>query len=259
MSDTPRLETVLTRDRTIVLLALSGVAVPVWVTVVRLLENTSSANLAMPSTMPDMPGFDVGLTFAMWTAMMVAMMLPASVPVVLMFAAINRRRDVRQRPFVSTAAFLSGYLVVWLGFSAMATITQGGLYRLAVQSPSLANSAPLLSGLLLIMVGAFQWIPLKHVCLNHCRSPQGFFLTGWREGLGGAVRMGLNHGRYCVGCCWLLMSLFFLTGVMNLTGMAALAAFVSLEKVAPAGRWLSRAAGLLFIGWGAWMAASALL
>ncbi len=119
-------------------------------------------------------------------------------------------------------------------------------------------TSPILGGALLVAAGVFQWTPLKHACLAHCRSPLGFIMSEWREGTGGALVMGLKHGAYCVGCCWFLMGLLFVAGVMNLLWVAIIAAFVLVEKVAPAGPWVGRAAGLLLVGWGVWMAAGAL-
>ncbi len=111
----------------------------------------------------------------------------------------------------------------------------------------------MLGGVLLLAAGIFQWTPLKHACLRHCRSPMGFILQEWREGIGGAFMMGLKHGGYCVGCCWFLMALLFVAGVMNLLWVAAIAGFVLLEKVAPAGPWVGRVAGVLLVGWGTLM------
>jgi predicted metal-binding membrane protein len=133
-----------------------------------------------------------------------------------------------------------------------------GLHTAALLSPMMVSTSPLLGGALLVVAGAFQWSPLKRVCLTHCRTPLGFLMGEWREGTWGALRMGLRHGSYCVGCCWVLMALLFVTGVMNLLWVAAIAAFVLVEKVAPAGPWLSRVTGLLLAGGGAWVVVRAL-
>jgi predicted metal-binding membrane protein len=248
----------LKRDRVVVLGGLVGISVLAWAYMAYLAWDMKQMNMEI--TMPQMQawGFlNLLLLFVMWAVMMVAMMVPSAAPMVLMFSTVNRRRHEQRRPFVPTGAFLLGYLVVWAGFSALATFAQWGLHTAALLSPMMVSTSSILGGVLLLVAGIFQWTPLKHVCLTHCRSPVGFFMTEWREGTGGALIMGLRHGSYCAGCCWTLMALLFVAGVMNLLWVAIIAVFVLIEKVAPAGRWVSRAAGLLLIGWGAWMVAAA--
>lgn len=150
-----------------------------------------------------------------------------------------------------------GYLAVWTLYSVAATAAQWGLHTAALLFPG--GASPYLAGGLLAAAGLFQLTPLKHACLHRCRTPLGFLMTEWRRGLKGAWVMGARHGRYCVGCCWALMVLMFVLGVMNLLWMAALAALCLVEKVAPAGDRVGRVAGVLFIGWGVWMIASALM
>jgi predicted metal-binding membrane protein len=139
--------------------------------------------------------------------------------------------------------FLLGYFVVWTLFSVVAVVAQWGLHAAALLSPTMVSTSSILGGVLLIAAGVFQWTPLKHACLNHCRSPLGFLMTEWREGKGGALVMGVKHGSYCVGCCWILMALLFAAGVMNLLWVAAIAAFVLTEKVLPRGDLVGRIAG----------------
>jgi predicted metal-binding membrane protein len=206
--------------------------------------------------MPGMEGWgtvDFVLMFVMWAVMMVAMMTPSATPMILTFSRINRRRHERRNPIVATGAFLAGYLAVWTAFSTVATVAQWALHSAALLSPMMESNNPLLGGMLLIGAGVFQYTPLKHACLAHCRSPIGFFMTEWREGNGGAFLMGVRHGYYCVGCCWLLMALLFVAGVMNLLWVASIAAYVLVEKIVPAGHWVSRAIGLFIIVGGAWM------
>jgi predicted metal-binding membrane protein len=179
----------------------------------------------------------------MWAVMMVAMMTPSAAPMILTFATINRRRRAQQGPFVPTAVFALGYLLVWGGFSALATMAQWGLHTTALLSPMMASTSHVLGGLLLLAAGIFQWTPLKSTCLMQCRSPLGFITTEWREGVWGALQMGLWHGGYCVGCCWGLMALLFVAGVKNLIWVAAIAAFVLVEKVLPHGRLVGRVTG----------------
>jgi predicted metal-binding membrane protein len=152
---------------------------------------------------------------------------------------------------VPTGAFLAGYLLVWATFSALATAWQWELHATALLSPRAASASPYLSGILLLVAGIYQWTPVKSACLKHCRSPLGFLMRSWRDGASGALRMGLQHGTYCVACCWFLMLLMFVLGAMNLLWMAALTAFVVLEKAAPGGRRIGQVAGLALIVWGA--------
>jgi predicted metal-binding membrane protein len=196
---------------------------------------------------------DFSVMFVMWTVMMVAMMVPSTTPMVLMFASINRRRDERLDPIAPAGMFLLGYIVAWAWYSAFATLGQWGLHSAALLSPTMVSSSPILGGVLLLAAGIFQFTPLKYACLNRCRSPLGFLLNEWREGIRGAFIMGLRSGNYCVVCCWAIMSLMFVAGVMSLLWMAVIAAFVLVEKVAPGGQWVSRISGLLLISWGSWM------
>jgi predicted metal-binding membrane protein len=189
----------------------------------------------------------------MWAVMMVAMMVPAASPMILLFAEINRRRNEHQGTFVSTGQFLLGYLMAWTGFSVLATLAQWSLLTAALVSPMMESTSKALGGGLLLSAGLFQFSRLKYACLAHCRSPIGFLATEWRDGLGGAFRMGLKHGGYCLGCCWALMGLLFAFGVMNLLWVASISGFVLLEKITSANQLVSRLGGLLFIGWAAWI------
>jgi predicted metal-binding membrane protein len=195
-------------------------------------------------------GADLAFAAAMWAVMMVAMMLPATLPVILLFAALNRTRRERGGVGVPTAVFVLGYLAVWGGFSVVAALAQGGLHAATLLSPALTATSPLVAGGLLVAAGVYQLTPLKGACLARCRSPLGFFLTSWRDGARGAFRMGAGHGVYCLGCCWVLMGLLFVVGVMNLAWVAAISAFVLLEKVAPGGVLIGRVAsvGLIVAG-----------
>ena len=200
----------------------------------------------------------IGLMFLMWAVMMVGMMVPSAAPMILAFANINRRRRQQGGTYVPTAIFLSGYLLVWAGFSVAATLFQFVLI-FAILSYHLTAAGPVIGGMLLLAAGVFQLSPLKSACLRHCRTPMGFITNDWREGRRGALLMGLHHGGYCLGCCWALMGLLFLLGVMNLLWIAALAAFVLVEKVVPAGVWVGRAAGVGLLVWGVWLLAAFLL
>jgi predicted metal-binding membrane protein len=149
--------------------------------------------------------------------------------------------------------FLLGYLIVWTGFSAVAAFAQWILHARALLSPMMVGTSPVLGGVLLIVAGIFQWTPLKNACLTHCRSPLGFLMTEWREGRWGALVMGLNHGAFCTGCCWFLMALLFVAGVMNVWWIAILTVLVLLEKVVPRGLSVSKVAGIFLASWGLWL------
>lgn len=185
--------------------------------------------------------------------MMIAMMLPSATPMITTFATINRKQAEQEaswQPLVSTLYFALGYVVMWLVFSFVATLAQWGLHEAALLSERMTSRSPLFGGLLLLAAGIFQWTPLKQVCLRHCRSPLGFIMTEYRTGYVGALRMGVKHGTICVLCCWFLMALLFVGGVMNILWIAGLAGYVVLEKIAPKGLWLGRVVGVLLIGWG---------
>ena len=256
------LESLVRRDRLIVAAGLVGVTVLAWVYLVHMAREMGDA--AAMAAMPGMPAEDppglreLALAFLMWAVMMVGMMLPSAAPMVLVFAGINRHRGAAGGPVVPTGAFVSGYLLIWTAFSVAAALGQWALQRLAVVSAHALIATPLLGGAILLGAGVYQLTPLKYACLARCRSPLGFILEEWREGARGAVVMGIRHGIFCVGCCWVLMALLFVAGVMNLAWVAAIAAFVLVEKLLPAGRVVSRAAGGVLIGWGLWTLAQVL-
>ena len=246
MSEATMLEAVLKRDRAIVLVGLAGLSALAWAYIIALVWRMPDREMAMAMAMPHMQTWgatEVLLTWVMWAVMMVAMMTPSAAPMILTFATISRRRQAQQGPFVSTTVFGLGYLLVWGGFSVLATLAQWGLHTAALLSPTIVITSPIVGGLLLMAAGIFQWTPLKFTCLTQCRSLLGFIMTEWREGARGALVMGLRHGSYCVGCCWVLMALLFVAGVMNLLWVAAIAAFVLVEKVLPRGELVGRVAG----------------
>jgi predicted metal-binding membrane protein len=193
--------------------------------------------------------------FLMWAAMMVAMMLPSAMPMILTFAAVSRNRRRQERPYVPVTVFVAGYVAVWTGFSVVAAIGQWVLHRQALLSSSMASSSAWLGGLLLLAAGIFQFTPLKHACLTQCRAPFDFIMTRWREGAKGAFRMGVEHGLFCAGCCWALMGLLFVAGVMNIVWIAVISILVGLEKLLPRGIWLSSATGVVLTAWGVWLIA----
>ena len=279
------LEQVLRRDRAIIVVAILIIAAIAWAYTAYLSETGmgmgsmpmesdagTGTGMAMGSAegesdagmgssgmgmaMADMRSWsaaDFGLMFVMWAVMMVAMMSPSATPMLLMFANLNRKRRERQAPYVPTGVFLAGYVIVWAAFSLAATGGNWGLHQASLLSSMMGGSTSgYLGGGLLLLAGVFQWSPLKYNCLKQCRTPMGFLMTSWRDGRGGALRMGLEHGAYCLGCCWALMLLLFVLGIMNLVWIAALAAFVLAEKVGPKPELVSRITGVLLFGWGIW-------
>jgi predicted metal-binding membrane protein len=193
------------------------------------------------------------LLFLMWAVMMMAMMLPSAMPMILLQAAVVRKIGNGRSFAVSLGVFVGGYVVVWTLFSIAATALQAWLEYLALLSPMMVSKSPQLGGLILVAAGVYQVTPMKDVCLKHCQTPMAFVAAHWRPGVGGAFRMGLHHGLFCVGCCWLLMALLFVGGIMNLLWIAALAAFVLLEKIAIPGTRTGRAiSGLCLMAAGVW-------
>jgi predicted metal-binding membrane protein len=247
--------TTLKRERAITLVSLAGITGLAWVYIIHLTSSMMSmdANGMQQASMPVMQTWQAGdvlLTFLMWAVMMVAMMTPSAAPMILTFAGIRRQRQPDRSSIPSTMIFLLGYLVAWSLFSAVATLIQWGLHSAALLSEDMISVSSLFSGILLIFAGIYQFTPLKNMCLSHCRTPLGFLMNEWRDETSGALRMGVRHGFYCIGCCWLLMSILFVAGVMNLLWSALIAGIVIIEKVIPCGQWISRAIGLLVVGWG---------
>ena len=231
------------RDRIVVMGALSGVVALSWAYIL--------AGAGMDMMMPVIwdPSY-AGMMFVMWWVMMIAMMLPSATPMVLLFAAVNRKQKESGNPYVPTVIFASAYLTVWAGFSVAAMAVQWGLESMAWLSPMLASASLVLGGSLLFAAGIYQLTPLKQACLDHCRSPLQFILTRWRPGAKGAFRMGIEHGAYCVGCCWFLMGLLFFGGIINLYWISGLAVIVLIEKTIPAGHWVSHLIGIALVAWG---------
>jgi predicted metal-binding membrane protein len=214
--------------------------------------------MALMPGMVDWSALDLLLVWAMWALMMAGMMLPTAAPMLLAFDAMARRVNP-PRPPAHTLAFATGYLAVWATFSVAATLLQWGLLERRLVSPMMASTSPWLGGALLILAGAYQFTPWKMTCLALCRSPLGFLVKEWRRGLRGAVGMGVRHGVFCLGCCWALMALLFVLGVMNLLWIVALTLLVLTEKTLPAARWLVRASGAGLVGWGACLLVQAAL
>jgi predicted metal-binding membrane protein len=283
MSEAPSLERLLKRDRTITLAGLAALCVLAWLyiatgagfgrsawemTTLALFPHQHAAD-TMPA-MPGMPGMDMGATvpgrtaggpatwallIAMWWIMMIAMMTPSAAPTILLYARVHRRARAQsqvQDRLAPTGAFAAGYVLGWLGFSVAAAALHWALQRTGLISAMMMGSqSRWLSGAVLIAAGLYQLSPLKDTCLAHCRAPASFLSRHWRPHSLGALRLGAMHSAYCVGCCWVLMTLLFVGGVMNLTWIAALALLVLIEKMLPlGGQWVGRGAGVGLIAWG---------
>jgi predicted metal-binding membrane protein len=245
---------ILRRDRVLVLASLAVIAALAWVYIAHLASGMSGMSTAMvmpraqPWSWPEIFSLAV-----MWAVMMIAMMLPSATPAILLFANMAGRRRSQGIATASPGMFVAGYLLVWVAYSVVAALVQTELHAAALLSPMMVTASPVLGGLLLVAAGLYQLVPIKQRCLAHCRSPLGFLVSEWREGARGALAMGLRHGSFCVGCCWLLMSLLFVAGVMNLMWVATLSLIVLVERLAPGARTLTRAIGTALIVAGVWL------
>ena len=235
------------RERLFLLAALAAISALSWLYLIKMpmVPADLGAVGARLLSVPPPRLADVWLTFMMWSVMMVAMMLPSASPMILTYAAIARHRP-------SSAAyaawiFAGAYLVIWTCFSAAATASQLLLEKTSVLYGASRTTA-VAGAILLMLAGLYQLTPLKNACLAHCRSPLGFFMTQWRDGTSGAFTMGIKHGAHCLGCCWMLMGLLFVFGVMNLMWVAALSVLVLLEKLAPFGHAIARLSGVAMLG-----------
>ncbi len=263
MSDTA-LEIVLRRDRNVVAAALLVLTLLAWAYVLWL---AAAMNAGVSGSVPDpnmanMPGMapaikawsttDFAVTFAMWTVMMVGMMTPSAAPMILLYARVGRQAHAAGKPFAATGWFAAGYLAAWTLFALVATAAQDALARAALLTPMLKSANGIFGGVVLIAAGAYQWSPIKDACLAHCRGPLAFIQQhgGFKGDPAGAIAIGFRHGLYCVGCCWVLMALLFVGGVMNLLWVAALAAVVLIEKILPGGRFFARGLGLVLVAAG---------
>jgi predicted metal-binding membrane protein len=263
------IEKVLRYDRLIVLGAIAVISLLAWLQIVWLAGHMHGTAAGGEMTMPgmDMKGMamadgmrpwgaaELAVMFTMWAAMMTGMMLPSAAPMVLIYAGVAQQAADNGKPFAAAGWFAGGYLVAWMIFSLAATAAQWALERALLLTPTLTIAGSALGGAMLVAAGLYQWTPLKERCLSQCHTPLSFIQRhgGFRRDAGGALRLGSRHGLYCIGCCWALMAILFVMGLMNLAWIAALAVFVLLEKILPPGWPIARAAGVLLIAAGGWM------
>lgn len=251
MSDAAPLDWVLRRDRRVAAAALAAVVALAWGHVLLGAGMDMSAAMSgatTPMPMAWSPGHAAVMAL-MWALMMLAMMLPSAAPVILLHATVSRRKDP-ERGGRRALLFALAYAAVWGGFALTATATQWGLERAALLTPDMAAGSAVVASLLFLGAGVYQFTPLKRACLRRCRSPLEFLAGHWRGGNAGAFRMGARHGAYCVGCCWAMMALLFVGGVMNPAWIAGLALLVLAEKLLPGGPVVGRVLGAGLIAWG---------
>lgn len=254
------LDRALRHDRALVLSGLGVVVVLAWLYLwlgAGLgMEEMDMGGGAIMLMAPEWSWSYAGIVFVMWVVMMMAMMLPSAAPTILLVSGVARRRSAgaRHAP-LAAALFGLGYVALWGAFGLAATALQWALDRVGLLSDDMAVSAPYLAGLVLIAAGVYQWSGLKEACLAHCRSPLAFLLNHWRDGAWGAFTSGVGHGLFCLGCCWALMGLLFVGGLMNLAWIAGVAVLVLAEKTLPWGIATRRLAGALLVLWGGMMLA----
>jgi len=246
------LETLLRRDRLIVAAGLALAVLLSWSWLVPMARDMSGS---MSGAAAWMMASEWNVPYAaamagMWAAMMLGMMLPSATPTILLYARVVRTAAPPQAAVLRSYVFATGYLLVWTVFSIAATALQLVLSHVGVLSPVMQTTAPTLGACLLLAAGIYQLTPVKRSCLAHCRSPVEYIVEHWADGTSSALRMGVRHGFYCLGCCWALMLLLFFGGVMSLAWIALLAIAVLVEKLLPFGAVAGRVGGLLLIAAG---------
>jgi predicted metal-binding membrane protein len=282
MADTA-LEAILRRDRTIVALSIAVLTTIAWLYILWLARGMDVSGMEMPEmamhgmAMNDMPGMnmdapgmalmpalqpwsptDFAVMLSMWVVMMVGMMTPSAAPMVLLYARVGRQSALQGKPLAATGYFFAGYVLAWVGFAILATLGQWALEKALLLGPMMSSASGLFSGVLLVVIGIYQWTPLKDACLRQCQAPLQFIQRhgGFRREPRGSLMLGLRHGVYCVGCCWALMALLFVGGVMNVFWIALIAIYVLAEKITPIGGTLPRVAGVALGLAGLWILAT---
>jgi predicted metal-binding membrane protein len=266
----PALESVLRRDRIVVAAALVMVTALAWVYVLWLAADMEMGGMDMtgfrmiPAGMGLMApalapwqAIEFAFVFVMWAVMMVGMMTPSAAPMILIYVGFGRQAKTDGKPFAATGWFAAGYLLTWISFALVATVAQWALEQYALLTPMMESASNFFGGIVLIAAGLYQWTPFKHVCLRQCQSPWLFIQNrgGFRRDAAGSLALGVRHGAYCVGCCWVLMALLFVGGVMNVLWIALITILVFAEKIIPAGQFVSRIAGAGFVLTGIWLVA----
>jgi predicted metal-binding membrane protein len=262
------IEAVLRRDRVIVAAALFVLTGLAWAYMLWLAANMDMGGmdmsgfrmvptgmaLMMPTTSP-WSATELALVFAMWAVMMVGMMTPSATPMILIYARVGRQAAQQGKPFASSSWFAGGHLLAWIGFALVATFGHWALERGNWLTPEMATASGALSGVVLVAAGLYQWTPFKDACLRQCQRPLQFIQRhgGFRPDALGSLALGARHGAYCVGCCWVLMTLLFVGGVMNVLWIAAMTILVLLEKTIRAGRVISLVSGTVLFAGGLWM------
>jgi predicted metal-binding membrane protein len=268
------LETILHRDRAIVIATLIVLMVLAWSYLLWLVADMDMGGMEMsgfrmipagiglmkPSIAP-WNAIEFAFVFVMWVLMMIGMMIPSATPMILLYARVGGQAASPAATLAATWWFAAGYVLIWTAFAFAATLAQWALERASLLTPAMAVAGGLFGGIVMIAAGIYQWMPLKDACLRQCQAPWLFIQRhgGFRGDGFGSLVLGARHGMYCVGCCWALMTLLFVGGVMNVLWIAAIMILVLTEKVVPAGRAISRVAGVGFVAWGVWLLAQATL
>jgi predicted metal-binding membrane protein len=242
------------KQEKVIMLALIVLSAAAWIITIHQSQSMSthaSMEMQMSMNMKNQPMIlEASLFLAMWTIMMIAMMFPAVAPMVLLFSTVHEKRKATNENFIPTWVFLLGYLLVWAFFGVFAYFVDTLIGQLVMSFPKLQSYGPIIGGVVLIISGLYQLTPLKNACLTHCRSPLHFIMHKWREGYLGSLVMGIDHGAYCLGCCWGLMLVLFVVGMMNIAWMGILALIIFVEKISKQGVIISKFVGgfLILLG-----------
>lgn len=238
------------RDFIAIVFSLTAVTLLSWIYLIDMAKDMSSGSgscCLIPAKIHHWDPAYFWMMFVMGAVMMVGMMVPSAAPMILIYAGIARKAKQEGNVIAPTFAFTFGYILMWTVFSLAATVLQWQLDKFTLLSPMMVSNSPKFGASILIAAGIYQWLPIKNSCLKHCRSPFHFISNHWKRGFTGAMRMGIEHGIFCIGCCWALMLLLFVGGVMNILWIALITVFVLLEKVLPLGEHGGRLSGILMI------------
>jgi predicted metal-binding membrane protein len=241
------LQRILKKERLITTIGLFLLFIFSWLYIIYLYKQMYPMNMdalffAMPMT-ADWTLTEFTLLFVMWFVMMIAMMIPSVSPLILIFISVSRKYSHDKNPLSLSWYLLAGYFLVWCAFSLLATFLQWTLQQISLLNPEMETTSQVLGGIILITSGIFQFTSLKRRCLKFCQSPLSFLQRHWRYGKAGALKMGIQNGIYCLGCCWILMILLFVSGIMNILWIAIISIFILIEKVFPRSQYISYLAG----------------